>query len=510
MLFILPRLSRLAAMSLAIALSLAPSVLADTGSSGKTQPPAEKAGSAAASNPTATVEDQLRRQSELLERLEKLVVAQQERIDRLESELTTRIHAGPTVEGVVDGTSATTIVNAPPEARGVSITGASSAPAAKPADDDIAKRIEAIEKRFGNIKFAGDIRFRYEGFYNQGFDSPADMNARNRMRVRVRAGITGKIDNHFDWGLRLASGTFTDPISSNQSLTDFYERKPVAIDRAFIHFQTDSKPANFEIHAGKFEPTWKRTALTFDTDLQVEGISERLKFKVTDDDPLRSVTLTAWQLPFRERSIGADAFIFGGQILTDWVWSANWSSSLAGTFHDFEQVNLIPPALLVSTTQVNGGIELGTTNTVVRNPFTDVLEFRSDFRVVNVLGDVTYKGFHNRFPLTLTFEWSHNTSAYNNERDAGQAVVTLGQRKEQGDLYFDYAFYKAEREVYPSVFMESDVIQTNGVAHWATASYMIRKNIEISGRYFLIRRLQTLSPENRWLNRFQFDVLYSF
>ncbi len=129
---------------------------------------------------------------------------------------------------------------------------------------------------------------------------------------------------------------------------------------------------------------------------------------------------------------------------------------------------------------------------------------------MNVLGDVTYKGFHKRFPLTMSLEWSHNTSAFNNEKDAGQAVVTLGQRKEQGDLYFDYAFYKAEREVYPSVFMESDVIQTNGVAHWATASYMIRKNIEISGRYFLIRRLQTLSPENRWLNRFQFDVLYSF
>ena len=88
--------------------------------------------------------------------------------------------------------------------------------------------------------------------------------------------------------------------------------------------------------------------------------------------------------------------------------------------------------------------------------------------------------------------------------------VILGQRKQQGDWYFDYGFMKAEREVFPSVFMESDVLQTNSVNHWATAAYMIRKNIELSGRYFFERRLQTLSPENRWLNRFQLDMVYSF
>ncbi len=76
-----------------------------------------------------------------------------------------------------------------------------------------------------------------------------DVSARNRYRVRVRAGITGKIDNHFDWGIRLASGSFTDPISVNQTLTDFYERKPIAIDRAFLHFTTDTKQVNFDAHA---------------------------------------------------------------------------------------------------------------------------------------------------------------------------------------------------------------------------------------------------------------------
>lgn len=486
---------RLAALALAAGLAWAPAVRANDGDGGAKPAPAPVA---------ASVEDQLRRQAEVLERLERLVVAQQERIERLESELAARPEpsAAP-VASVADPGSGSA-------GAGTAAPGGTPAATAPADDEGLAKRVEDIEKRFGNIKFSGDIRFRYEGFYNQGLDAANDADPRNRYRVRIRAGLTGKIDNHFDWGLRLASGTFTDPISTNQTLTDFYERKPIEIDRAFLHFTTDSKPVSFEIHAGKFEPTWKRTALTFDTDLNVEGLSERLKLAVSDDDPLRSVTFTAWQLPYRERSVGADAFIFGGQILTDWVWSKNWSSSLSGAFHDFEQVNVIPPALLTSTTSVNGGLEYGTSNTVVRNPFTDALEYRSDFRVVNVLGDITYKGIHERFPLTLTLEWLHNTSAFNNEKDGGQAVVTFGQRKQQGDLYFDYAYWKTEREVFPSVFMESDVVQTNGVNQWATASYMLRKNIEVSGRYFFERRLQTLSPVNRWLNRFQFDVLYSF
>ena len=70
---------------------------------------------------------------------------------------------------------------------------------------------------------------------------------------------------------------------------------------------------------------------------------------------------------------------------------------------------------------------------------------------------------------------------------------------------------KAEREVFPSVFMESDVtIQTNSVTHWLTASSMLRKNVQLRSQYDLTRRLQTNAPENRWLNRLQLDMIYSF
>lgn len=460
----------------------------------------------ATGDPAPAIEEQLRKQASMLEQMHELLIKQQAEIDRLRTEI-----------DAVRSVAAGAVAPAPTPPVGPPVgeaPTASAAPAAGVAAQDktdaLAKKVEALDKMWGGVRLSGDLRFRYEGFYNQGFDAAADARPRNRFRARVRAQLAGRIDKHFDWAIRLASGSFDDPVSTNQTLGEFYARKPFAIDRAFLHFTTDTKPINFDVYAGKFDFTWRRTLLTFDGDFQPEGLSERARFNIGDRTPLRAVTVTAWQLPIKERSIGADAFIFGGQVLTDWTWSKNWSSSLSGTFHDFEQVDLIPLFTGVSPTLVNAGLEFGTTNTVVVNPFTRLPEYRSEFRAIDVIGDVTYKGIEN-WPITVVAEWLHNTSAFNNQKDGGYASLQVGQRREQDDIYVDYNFYKAEREVFPSVFMESDTtIQTNSVTHWLTGAYMVRKNVELRTQYYFTRRLQTTSPVNRWLNRWQLDMIYNF
>lgn len=478
--------------------------------SGQPPAPASEApsGGAPASTPVP-LEEQLQRQSAMLEQMQQLMLKQQAVLDRMRSELD-ELHKTSSTSTATPAAGLGAVPATATATAATTSTATGSAGAAAPADDELSKKVEGLEKLLANIKFSGDVRFRYEGFYNQGFDGPLDVNSRNRFRIRARLALTSKIDNHFDWGLRLASGSFDDPISVNQTLGDFYDRKVFAIDRAFLHYTADAKPVNLEVWAGKFDFTWKRQALTYDSDLQPEGLSEKVKWTLPDDSKLKSVSFIAWQLPFKERALGADAYIYGGQILTDWKWNDNWSSQLAGTFQDFEQANVIPPATLVSPTLVNAGIEFATTNTLVLNPYTNLLEYRSKFRPIDVIADVTYRGLAPRFPVHVLGEWLHNTSAFNNQKDGGLATIEVGQRKEQGDLYFDYAFFKAEKEVFPSVFMESDVLTTNGVNHWVTAAYMVRKNIEFSGRLFFERRLQTNAVDNRWLRRFQLDMVYYF
>ena len=485
---------RVTLVALAIAFVMVPAVRA--ASDGKKEPKGEP--------PTATIEEQLKRQEAMLEKLQTMLVEQQAEITRLRGEVEAMrggaVDAPVTAE-TVDAVKAVEAVDAAPIAE--------AAPK-QAAEDAVAKQVEKLTKTFGNLKISADMRFRYEGFTNQGFDGVADVAPRHRYRVRARAGLSGKINDHFDWGIRVATGGFNDPVSTNATLTDFFTRKPFGIDRAFVHFTTATDPVNFDVYGGKFDYTWKRTPLTFDNDLQPEGLSERLRFDLGDDTPLRGITLTAWQLPFRERGVGADAYIYGGQVLTDWTWSENWSSSISAAYHDYEQANQIPPFTNVAPTLINAGLEGGTTNTVVINPVTKLPEFRSKFRILNVLTEHTYRGLHARFPVTLVLDFIHNTSAFNGERDGGVAILQVGRRREEGDLFFEYAYWRVEREAYPSVFMESDVIPTNSENHWIQGSYMLDPKVEFAVKYFFEQRLRTDSPINRWLNRYQVDVIYSF
>src|SRR5262245_59175280 len=102
------------------------------------------------------------------------------------------------------------------------------------------QKLDDLYKKFGSLRFSGDLRFRFEPFRNQGFDALSSAPDRNRLRIRARLALDGTIDKHFDWGLKLATGIFTDPVTTNQTLTDFFERKPLALERAFLRYDSRS------------------------------------------------------------------------------------------------------------------------------------------------------------------------------------------------------------------------------------------------------------------------------
>ena len=96
--------------------------------------------------------------------------------------------------------------------------------------EDRLKKIEARVADIGPVKFSGDIRLRSESFFGlsnslANGDNPAvlgnELSMRHRLRVRARLAMRGTIGDEFDWGLRLATGSFADNISTNQRLRIF-------------------------------------------------------------------------------------------------------------------------------------------------------------------------------------------------------------------------------------------------------------------------------------------------
>jgi hypothetical protein len=80
------------------------------------------------------------------------------------------------------------------------------------------------------ITLYGDFRTRYEGFFQ------ADTASRQRGRFRVRFGLRTPVAEDLDFNLRLASGEAQDVASTNQTFTDFFNRKPINLDLVSLTF----------------------------------------------------------------------------------------------------------------------------------------------------------------------------------------------------------------------------------------------------------------------------------
>ncbi|MEN3331877.1 MAG: hypothetical protein V7641_1242 [Blastocatellia bacterium] len=391
------------------------------------------------------------------------------------------------------------------------------------AADQAQKRADELYKRFGSLRFSGDLRFRYESFRNQGFDALTEPADRNRLRVRARLALDGTINKNFDWGLKLATGIFTDPITTNQTLTDFFERKPFALERAFIRYDSKGDKVGVQLVAGKFEPTFRRTQMVWDDDVNVEGASEALYFKTKS--PLRQVKLVAFELPFNEVSAGKDGVLYGGQVQTDWQFSSKVSANVNLAYYDWNHPDQVLLGLGALATQVNGGIvnsagvtsnqngPLGTSNRIVRNAAGQPVGFLAGFNLVDVLGNLTWQAT-GRFPVTLVVDFVHNaTGRVSNEKDGYWVGGQVGQLKEKGDLLFGYYFTRIEQDAVLVPFNFSDILASNSRAHMPTVGYQIANGVVLQWTGLFSQRVNPVvltSPFNRYINRMQFDVIYKF
>lgn len=356
----------------------------------------------------------------------------------------------------------------------------------KRAEEQTKKTSDAGAKQLGSLTFSGDLRFRYESFYGQqnalaSSDNPATLGnpltTRQRLRLRARFGVRGKISDEFDWGMRFATGSFADATSTNQTLTDFFTRKNFALDQAYINYKPKSL-AGFQIQAGKFDTPWTRTELTWDNDIMPEGLNESYT-RAFKNSSFKSVGVVAWQLPLLERNAafvlgadgrvdlgasgraGRDLALYGAQVRTEIAPTKNVSLRLSASDLYFSGTQLITPAQVFNgnvqfpitftipasgttpartiTTQVsvprdllvagngNLGLSLANTNAVNRDG-----RLASGYNLVDLIARADFAR-SKKWPVMLLFDFVTNTQAHDVvTAGAGGASVLLPNNEGQG------------------------------------------------------------------------------
>jgi hypothetical protein len=423
---------------------------------------------------------------------------------------------------------------------------------------ELKKTGESLSKQLGSITFSGDLRLRYESFYGQlntlaNAANPLivgnELSSRNRFRVRARLQIRGQIGKEFDWGLRFGTSSFADTVSSNQTLTDFFNRKPFGLDNAFIAYSPRKVPG-LRLQGGKFDVPWLRTEMTIDNDLDPEGFNETYS-RSFKKSKLTNLTFVAWQLPFLERASsfvrnadgtvnvsesrrgGRDLALYGAQARARFELAPETALTLSAADLYYSGTQFITPVQVfgsnlqipvtitipatattpaqIVTTQVaiprdflvSGNANLGV-STASNNAVNRDGRLSSGFNLVDLIGrlDLYQK---SRFPLALIFNFVTNTRVRdvvaaggpggtdlifpNNENNGYWAEVQVGRLRERGDWLFDYTFVRIEKDAVLTPFNFSDLIQqSDSRTHRFNINYAADPRVVLSLTGFIAER----------------------
>lgn len=276
----------------------------------------------------------------------------------------------------------------------------------------------ALPEWLSRVKVYGDVTLRAQedlydrnNSYHQLFDyfainqagsfSKAGINEflnttsdRERLRLRARVGVDAQITPTLTAGIRLASGSLTDPGSESQTTGTYADRYTVGIDRAFIQWNSSAAPALSAMSAvgGRFANPWlSPTELVFARDLQFEGVSTtgRWGFGSGTGAERSHVFATLGGFPVLEVPLAnpENKWMVGAQLGTNLRWAdGRQRLSFAAGYYDFLHVsgvrNTTPDSTIFNYTapafirQGNSYYDIADSSTNSTNLFALAAHFR--------------------------------------------------------------------------------------------------------------------------------------
>lgn len=218
--------------------------------------------------------------------------------------------------------------------------------------------VNAMPEWVSRLKWDGDIRMRYQGDYFADGNAPGIAFAdspdwlgsifnpintetdRQRVRLRARLGLTAKVSDAVSAGFRITTGTLTDPVSTNQTLGDNFNKFSLVLDRAFVKAQPWDWLA---VTGGRMPNPFFSTDLVWDDDLNFDGAALTLNPWIRSEGNVKPF-FTVGAFPLQEVGTTSidnrarDKWLYAAQAGLDWKMGANtrWRMGLA--YYDYSNI----------------------------------------------------------------------------------------------------------------------------------------------------------------------------
>jgi len=404
------------------------------------------------------------------------------------------------------------------------------------------KKISALSTAIGRFRFNGDVRVRGESFVQNGTQD------RNRARIRIRLGLEGALNQDFIGGVAIATGAQGDPTTTNETLTNFFDRKTIALDKGYITYNPVAHNW-FSVTGGKFAYLWQRTSVTGDPDLNPEGFDAKLSFNVKHGF-FTNFTVQGITLLYNESSAGQDSYVLGAQAQTSFKagpWSAtasflneHWNRpdailtasafAVGATTTGFQPTGspLPSPVTGIPVPGEGPGCAGGTVSTLAPkfppcifapNGETNATtvdakgkpHFYSGFDEADFILNNTIKTPAARLPINLLLEFEDNLDAQAHPLDTNAQIISnigsqnkeygadfsIGQIKNKNDVQFGYAWLRQEQDSVLASIAESDQRSpTNIIQNRIYANWRLRANTLAQFTYWRGRVLNSFLENN--------------
>jgi hypothetical protein len=441
--------------------------------------------------------------------------------------------------------------------------------------DDQARQLTALAALAGRFRISADLRIRGESYQQEGVPD------RNRARIRMRWGLDGQLNQDFVGGFAIATGSMGDPTSTNETLTNVFDRKTIALDRAFVTYNPVAHPW-LSLTGGKFAYTWLRTSQTFDPDLNPEGFNEKFSFDFAG--PVQNFTVQGIELLYNEANgkpgvPSQDSYALGVQASArlqygPWTGTPSFLSLKWNRPDAILQQSAFATAATTtgflpsgSTTPVTGipvpgegpGCAKGfafpsfppcvfAPNGMTNATYVDskgVPHFYSGYNYADFIINNQFQDGLPRLPINLLAEFLDNLDAESHPLGTKEQILynlgsqnkeygfdfSLGQVRNRNDVQFGYSWWREEQDAAIASFVESDqraptnILQNRfyglwkvrantiaGVTWWRgrTLNTYLENNAALYNNYSSIATITKAGQQEPYLNRLQFDLIYTY